>query len=129
MTEISKEKAKYLKRNERAAKRNAELSARRRNQRVAQKVQQAAIAEMHKKIDATGPKKFEYTDSDLARIKKNQARMMLPKGLKAQAMLAAAAVTAEPAPEQKVLEAAPTESPAEAPQTPVTVEMASESQT
>lgn len=96
--EIPKEKAKFLKRMAKQAGRSKEQTARTQNRKAAQKSQREAIAAMHSKIDREGPKKFEYSEKDLERIKRRKAQMMLPRHIKAQTALAAAAVTAEPAP-------------------------------
>lgn len=90
--EISKEKAKYLKRMAKKSIPNAQLAARRKNQRDAQRVQQAAIAALPKE---SAPFKFSYSEKDLAHIAKKKAQAMLP--MRAQAALAAAQA-AEPAP-------------------------------
>ena len=93
--EIPKAKRKYLKRAERAAKHAENLSARTRNRREAQRDQQAKIAALPKESNTF---KFTYSERDREHIAKKKMQAMLP--MRAQAALAAAALTAEPAPHQ-----------------------------
>lgn len=87
--EISKQKAKYLKRAAFQTKRQTEQAARRLNKRTVSVPESAVPAEPN-------TFRFSYTENDRARIQKTKARQMMP--LRAQALMASATLAATPEP-------------------------------